>query len=88
MIFVRHIPTFVDTDGSDGNAPWRFETLEELLANPWFTGWVAEPGFFRFSLCDRDTLMLERKQGRWWWVLGYLREGDPASLGLPKWEAK
>lgn len=84
MIFVKHIPTFIDTDRVE--TPWRFDTLAELLANPWFDSWVADPTFFRFSLADRDTLMLERNEGRWWWVLGFLREGDPQSLGLPKWE--
>ena len=42
--------------------------------------------FYRFSLADRKTLMVEHNQGDRFWVVGYLSADDPSELAaLPPW---
>ncbi len=65
-----------------------FESADELLAHPWIAEWKADPGFHRYSVSrqsgDVSLLMAEYERGKiGWWVLGYLRDGDAAALGLP-----
>lgn len=69
-----------------------FETADELLANPCIAEWKGDPGFERYSVSlfapEVSLLMVEYNRGAvGWWVLGYLRDGDPRALGLPIFHA-
>ena len=86
MTFRQHIPPMVDTDAPP--IAFAFETAAELLANPWIAQWKDDPGFTRYSVSlysgEVSLLMVEYDRGEvGWWVLGYLRDGDPHALGLP-----
>ena len=89
MTFKQHIPPMVDTDTPP--IAFAFETADELLAHPWIAEWKGDPGFRRYSVSrqsdDVSLLMAEYERGKiGWWVLGYLRDGDAAALGLPQWK--
>lgn len=91
MTFKQHIPPMVSTDRAPEH--FRFETADELLAHPWIAEWETDPGFTRYSVslfsADSALLMAEYNRGKvgWWWVLGYLRDGDARALGLPLFQA-
>lgn len=95
----QHIPSFVT--GADSKEI-EFKTVEELLDIDWIKSW-AEPTdengrkFYRWSIdhCNvsnsydiRNTLMIEKDEGTWWWVVGYLDNDATAYLKtkLPEWK--
>jgi|ERR1700722_13624773 len=88
--FKQHIPGYCS--GSDP-FEFYFDTVEELLANEWINNWTKHPfdteepkrpnpEFYRFSLSD-NRLMYEGKNGKEWWVVGYICH--PELIDLPKW---
>lgn len=84
MKLTQHVPRFVDTDDFEQVT---FTTMEEMLAGKWPARFKTYEGFHQFSLSN-NCLMAEYKDGLEWWVVGYFSEGDPQTLGLPKWVAK
>lgn len=77
--FRQHIPNFIDND--DPNT-FTFETTQEFLDNEYINWYTKQQNFFRLSKQD-DCVILEKDDGFYWWVLGYIK--DPASLDLPEW---
>jgi hypothetical protein len=84
MKLTQHVPNFAEVDERDQIT---FTTLEEMLAGEWPARVKTYGDFHQFSLSN-DCLMAEYKNGFEWWVVGYFSEGDPQTLGLPKWVAK
>jgi hypothetical protein len=69
-----------------------FETVDDLMAIPFVSGFRNEPGFYRFSLFGREdgsmpgaavSLMAEYDSGRRWLVIGTIEGTSP---DLPLWE--
>jgi hypothetical protein len=85
MKLTQHVPGFVDTDKFEEVT---FTTLEEMLAGEWPARINQREGFYRFSISDNLRLMAEYKEGFEWWVVGFFSEGDPSTLGLPKFKTK
>lgn len=89
--FKQHIPNFCD-----GFEPYEIEcdTLEQLLSHERIQSWTKYPDFHRFSWTPPEPekhrplgyLMCENKEGREWWVVGYIDTKD--KLDLPIWSAK
>jgi hypothetical protein len=77
---VQHVPAFADNFEPRRKA--MFDTLDELMEVPWVKQWAGDQGFWRFSL-NGNILLVERNEGRWWWVVGFLEK--PVE-GLPKWQ--
>lgn len=87
--FRQHIPDFVS---GVKRQIFKFETLEELLDNDIVKRWRMHPFeedkpsppdyFHRYSLSD-NRLMAELKDGKEWYVIGYI--ANPEGLDLPKW---
>jgi hypothetical protein len=89
----QHVPNFVETGKPPKTAT--VTSLKELLALPWVAQWadpkvaIGHGEFYRFSVAEdghRDLLIVERDEGRWWWVVARLR-GDTGALDLPQWVA-
>lgn len=78
--FRQRIPNYFD-----GHTPqtFSFNDTEDLLSNPLLSDIPTYKNFYRFSMSD-DALMLELKNGKEWWVLGYIK--DPEVIDLPTWE--
>jgi hypothetical protein len=80
--FIQHIPGFCE--GFERNE-FDFETTEELLSNELFLPWKVYKEFHKYSLSE-NRLMLELKEGREWWVLGFIK--NPECVNLPVWVPK
>ncbi len=89
-IFIQHIPSCVS--GVDKKT-FEFDTLQELLDNSIVKRWcmhplneneVAPEGYFRRYSLSENRLMAEFKNGKEWWVIGFIKY--PEKLDLPKWE--
>lgn len=84
--FRQHIPGFVD--GCEPEIA-TFQSAEELLALSVVERYREDPnrGFHRFSIARQSRgpslLMVERDDGRWWWVVGYI--DDATGIDLPEW---
>ena len=62
-----------------------FESVEELRKIPFVKRWIEGPHFERFSLnCSKSSvaLMAELREGKEWWVVGFISGGKP---DLPRW---
>ena len=79
----KHIPNFIDTDRlPDEND---FETTDQLLNIPWVKEWESPfdgRPFYRWSKSD-NHLIAEYDNGKFWWVIGFIR--NPDNIELPKW---
>ena len=76
----QYIPNYVD--GIDPETV-KFFSTEELLKIPFVESWSKYPEFFQYSLSE-NLLMAEFKDGKEWWVVGYIY-GD-IIINLPKWK--
>lgn len=77
----RYIPDFFDI--GDGKPLIReFNSLNELLEIDFVNSFYEIKDFYRFSLSD-NILMCELKDGKKWWVIGYIKY--PEKLDLPVW---
>lgn len=76
----QHIPSWAE--GFDPKCS-DFNSASELLALDWVKVYAQEPNFHRFSL-NGDTLMIERNEGKDWWVVG--RISKPSEVDLPVWK--
>lgn len=77
---IKHIPNFVDK----GKPPDEndFETTNQLLNIPWVKGWETPfdgRPFYRWAK-SRNCLIAEYDDGKFWWVVGYIR--DPNNIEL------
>ncbi len=71
----------VERHGSVTGWPNGVETTVEVIHDA-----PEEQRFYRWSLADRNTLMVEHNHGDHFWVVGYLSADDPSELaGLPAW---
>lgn len=92
--FRGHRPGFIDAD--DAPPELAFDTLDELLAMDWVKGFSEHEHFNHYALGLHQTmfrgdkgehhLMGVYKDGKEWWVIGYLSE-NATRLGLPIWKA-
>jgi len=85
MEFAQHVPGFVDQDEED-RVRITFNSLDELMNHPWMVERKSREGFFKYSISRGDTLMAEYKEGREWWVIGYLSGEGIDKLDLPEWQ--
>ena len=71
--FREYLPTFYE-----GFTPRAYEcsSLAKLLATPYVAGWKKNTleTFTRYTLAD-DKLMVDLKDGKEWWVIGYIDLG-------------
>lgn len=63
------------------NETVEFSSLKEMLEIPWVKHFSTDPTFHQFSISN-DNLMAEYREGREWWVVGFLK--DP-NVELPAW---
>lgn len=78
--FRPHMPGFMDFE-PDPSVD--FTTMAELLAVPIVQRFMAQAGFYRLSLSGNQEqwlLMAEYKEGKDWYVLGYLKD----QIDLPR----
>jgi len=60
----------------------RFGNCSELLDLPWVSRWKEHAKFHRWcKSAEGDILMIENKDGTWWWIIAYVPQG--AISGLP-----
>lgn len=80
----QHIPNWIS--GYE-NQEVEFEGLDDLLAIEFVNGFKERGDFYRFSIDpapfdNKHLLMAEYRDGKEWWVVGYLNE----KVDLPKWK--
>lgn len=78
--FKQHFPNFCAGFNAEEQD---FDTIEQLKENEVVKKWLKQKHFYRLSLSD-NALMAELKEGKEWWVIGYLKE----PVDLPIWEIK
>jgi len=82
--FRRHVPNFVELDKMPEIQ--EFDFVDSMLNDEWIGGFRKIPNnFYRFSISGH-YLMAEYDNGKVWWVVGYVVEGDVTSL--PDWVPK
>ncbi len=59
-----------------------FNNLDELLNIDFVKSFAEQDGFYQYSYSN-NLLIAECDNGKKWWVVGLLPEGN---VGLPKWE--
>ena len=79
--FTQHIPSFVDYRKEPPH--FDFETTEELVSSPLVRDNL-RADFSHFAMSE-NALMQIADQGRWWWVMGYVKK--PEEINLPTWSA-
>lgn len=87
--FRGHRPGYFD--GFDAPPSLEFEKLEDLLAMEWVKRFSHSEGFNYYALdsskfpgrATQYSLMAVYKEGKEWWVVGFLTEGAE-TLGLPE----
>lgn len=83
--FKQHKPGWAD----DIRVNFDFSTQDELLSHEVLQQWTKFPEFCRFSISKSDSeycchaIMAELKEGREWWVLGYIEHLN--GITLPEW---
>uniref|UniRef100_A0A6M3J1R8 Uncharacterized protein n=1 Tax=viral metagenome TaxID=1070528 RepID=A0A6M3J1R8_9ZZZZ len=86
IIFRNYIPNFVE--GVESKII-EVETTEQLLSLSFIKKWKDDKDFYRFSKSkyfeDYYLLMAEFKEGKVWWVVGYLT-GEKDKVELPMWK--
>lgn len=76
----QYIPAFVT--GFE-NEEVSFNTTEDLLEIGFVKNFSKLDNFYQYSISD-NALMAEYKDGRSWWVVGFIDKLQEVSL--PKWE--
>lgn len=88
MIIKQHIPN--DVYYSVNPLIHEAYDIEGLLNIDWINKWKDDPDFYRFSLCfDKPStyLMVELKEGKEWWVVGYINDLIK-DHNLPIWQQR
>jgi hypothetical protein len=71
---VPDIPELKDKDITPQSST--YGNCQELLKLPWVAQWKNQKNFHRWCRSDRgDMLMVENKDGTWWWVVAYVTTG-------------
>jgi len=78
--FRERVPNCVDR--REPPREFEFNTLAELLSCEWVHRWTQDKDFYKFSL-NKDLLIVELKNGKEKWVVGYIK--FPDQLNLPQW---
>ena len=68
----QHRPNWVETDAD--NRSCEVETTEDLLNVEWVKKYMEWEQFHSFCKSSQN-LMIENKDGTWWWVVAYI-EGE------------
>lgn len=75
----RHNPGAVSMS-EEHSTTVEFNTIEELCEITFVKRWMSQPLFYRLS-SNKNLLMAEFKEGKEWWVVGFLKY----LLELPIW---
>jgi hypothetical protein len=86
MKFIQHIPSFIDTRGSDRQTSFEFETKEELFSILRELGYGIKEDLIAFEITYDGNIMEVSDKRKYWWVCGRV-VGNFNKLALPKWKA-